>query len=78
MTDKGLRGLARMYIYHHTGAEAGAILFDNRGNAELPSDWEENYFLIFSHQFFFLVMSFWRLVWFLLSHLLDPVLCKFS
>lgn len=53
MTDKGLRGLARMYIYHHTGAEAGAILFDNRGNAELPSDWEENYFLIFSHQFFF-------------------------
>lgn len=52
MTDKGLRGLTLMYIYH-TGAEAGAILFDNRGNAELPSGWEENYFLIFSHQFFF-------------------------
>lgn len=65
MTDKGLRGLALMYVCHHTGAEAGAILFDKRGNAELPSGWEENYFLIFSHQFFW-VMYCRRLVWFLL------------
>lgn len=35
MTDKGLRGLALMYIYHHTGAEAGAILFDNRGKCRV-------------------------------------------
>lgn len=50
MHISGVRWLTKDWEDLH---EAGAILFDNRGNAELRSDWEENYFLIFSHQFFF-------------------------